>query len=186
MTIDDFFRAIDTDNLRAIDRALALLWFIGREDASLAASTKSLCEIIERHGHPKQNASRLNEALAEDRRTSKAGPDSWRLLPRARRIFDEQYSAKVYSRAARASDTVLSRDLFKLSRRGYLDKVVYQLNASYDHGLYDCCAVMCRRVLETLLIEVYEAKGRTAEIKAQMAIFSCSRGCSPSWRRMLT
>ena len=40
--------------------------------------------------------------------------------------------------------------------RGYLERIAYQLNASYDHYLYDCCAVMCRRILETLIIEIYE------------------------------
>lgn len=49
--------------------------------------------------------------------------------------------------------------------RGYLDRVVLQLNASYDAQLFDCCAVMCRRLLETLIIEVYEHCGRAAEIK---------------------
>ncbi len=49
--------------------------------------------------------------------------------------------------------------------RGYLDKVLLQLNASYDAQLYDCCAVMCRRLLETLVIEVYEQCHRADEIK---------------------
>lgn len=49
--------------------------------------------------------------------------------------------------------------------RGYLGKVVLQLNVSYDAQLYDCCAVMCRRLLETLIIEVYEHCGRASEIK---------------------
>jgi integrase len=49
--------------------------------------------------------------------------------------------------------------------RRYLDKVTLQLNASYDAQLYDCCAVMCRRLVETLIIEVYESCGRAAEIK---------------------
>lgn len=165
MSIDEFFRSIDRDGFRAIDRALGLLWFLGKDDASIGASAKSLCEIIERHGHPKQNASRLNEALVEDRRTSKDGPDRWRLHPTARRVLNEQYASVVAAKAERPSDTILPRELFKTSRRGYVDKVVYQLNASYDHGLYDCCAVMCRRLLETLIIEVYEAKERAIEIK---------------------
>jgi hypothetical protein len=50
--------------------------------------------------------------------------------------------------------------------RQYIERVVLQLNASYDAGLFDCCAVMCRRLLETLIIEVYEAVGRAEELKA--------------------
>jgi hypothetical protein len=166
MTADEFFRLIDADNLKTIDRAMALLWFIGHKDASVGANARTLCDIIERHGHPKQNVSRLNDALAEDKRTSKAGSDGWKLLPRVRRELDARYAQVVAARKdAPATDTVLPRHLFEACGRKYLEKVVYQLNASYDQGLYDCCAVMCRRLLETLIIEVYEAKGRAAEIK---------------------
>ena len=35
----------------------------------------------------------------------------------------------------------------------------------YDMGLYDCCAVMCRRLPETLIIEAYEAKGWADDLK---------------------
>jgi hypothetical protein len=49
--------------------------------------------------------------------------------------------------------------------RGYIEKVVQQINVSYDTQLYDCCAVMVRRLLETLNIENNEAKKRADEIK---------------------
>jgi hypothetical protein len=62
------------------------------------------------------------------------------------------------------SDSVLPRELFS-NTRGYIEKVASQINGSYDHGFYDCCAVMCRRLGETLIIEVYEAQGRAKEIK---------------------
>ncbi|HVY87206.1 MAG TPA: hypothetical protein VG943_18885 [Caulobacterales bacterium] len=62
------------------------------------------------------------------------------------------------------TDSVVPRSLF-VGTRGYIEKVVRQINASYDAGLYDCCAVMCRRLLETLIIEVYERAGRASDIK---------------------
>jgi len=40
--------------------------------------------------------------------------------------------------------------------RGYIEKVVNQINGCYEEGWYDGCAVMMRRLLETLIIEVYE------------------------------
>ena len=38
-----------------------------------------------------------------------------------------------------------------------MEKVLSQINGSYDCALFDCTAVMCRRLLETLIIEAYEA-----------------------------
>lgn len=40
--------------------------------------------------------------------------------------------------------------------RGYLEKVANQVNGSYEQGWFDACAVMVRRLVETLIIEVFE------------------------------
>jgi hypothetical protein len=66
--------------------------------------------------------------------------------------------------AAAPSDSILPRELFS-NTRGYIEKIVHQINGSYDYGFYDCCAVMCRRLGETLIIEIYESQGRAKEIK---------------------
>ena len=40
--------------------------------------------------------------------------------------------------------------------RGYIEKIVHQINGSYVATCYDACAVMARRLLETLIIEAFE------------------------------
>jgi hypothetical protein len=126
-----------------------------------------ICAIIEKSGHPKQNVSRLDSQIAGDKKQIHRVPGSkaWRLNPRGRAELDEKYESVVAEpRTPKPSDTVLARTLFNHTR-GYIENVVRQINASYDVGLYDCCAVMCRRLLETLIIEVYEHLGRAADIK---------------------
>lgn len=49
--------------------------------------------------------------------------------------------------------------------RGYLESLVHQINGSYEHGWYDACAVMIRRLTETLIIEAFEAHSLAAKIK---------------------
>lgn len=49
--------------------------------------------------------------------------------------------------------------------RGYIEKIVLQANGCYEHQWYDACAVMIRRLVETLIIELYEAKGKAADIQ---------------------
>jgi hypothetical protein len=49
--------------------------------------------------------------------------------------------------------------------RGYIERINYQINGCYEHGWYDGCAVMMRRLLETLIIEVFETHKVAAEIK---------------------
>jgi len=49
--------------------------------------------------------------------------------------------------------------------RGYIERVVFQINGCYEKGWFDSCAVMMRRLLETLIIECFEAHGLAQKIK---------------------
>ncbi len=49
--------------------------------------------------------------------------------------------------------------------RGYLERIILQANGCYEREWFDACAVMIRRFTETMIIEVYEAHGKAAEIK---------------------
>ena len=51
--------------------------------------------------------------------------------------------------------------------RGYIERVVFQINGCYENGWFDGCAVMMRRLIETLIIECFEAKGISDTIKNQ-------------------
>lgn len=62
------------------------------------------------------------------------------------------------------SEMVLPHSLVK-DTRGYIERIVYQVNGCYECGWYDACAVMMRRLLETLIIEVFEHHRITAKIK---------------------
>lgn len=49
--------------------------------------------------------------------------------------------------------------------RGYIEKIVYQVNGCYEQGWFDSCAVMIRRLIETLIIEAFEHRNISANIK---------------------
>lgn len=49
--------------------------------------------------------------------------------------------------------------------RGYIERVTHQVNGCYDNGWYDACSVMVRRLLETLIIEVFETQMIAHKIK---------------------
>lgn len=49
--------------------------------------------------------------------------------------------------------------------RGYIEKVVNQVNGCYEHGWHDGAAVLIRRLLETLIIEAFEKHGIASKIK---------------------
>ena len=49
--------------------------------------------------------------------------------------------------------------------RGYIEKVANQVNGCYENGWYDACAVMIRRLIETLIIESFEKHSLANKIK---------------------
>jgi hypothetical protein len=71
--------------------------------------------------------------------------------------------------------------------RGYIESVVHQINGTYEHGWYDACAVMIRRLVETLIIEAFEHHNIAHMIKNASGDFlylgdliSATLSC-PSW-----
>lgn len=62
-------------------------------------------------------------------------------------------------------DPVIYFSLVRNSR-GYIERVVHQINGAYASGWYDACAVMIRRLVETLIIESFEKHGIIDKIKS--------------------
>ena len=173
----EFIDILHARGLETYELATVLLWWVGQGNPSTGLSAKQICAVLEAAGLPGQNSSRLNTRLAADRRITKAGKaGEWRLHPNLRRDLDATYGGLVTSAPAAPKDTGSVVPVGLAAARGYLEKVVLQLNASYDAQLYDCCAVMCRRLLETLIIEVYEHCGRAVNIKGQDGNFLMLNG----------
>lgn len=63
------------------------------------------------------------------------------------------------------SEEVIYLSLVIGTRRKYLERLVHQINGSFESGWYDACAVMIRRLVETLIIEVFESNKLAHKIK---------------------
>nr|AWM05402.1 hypothetical protein CIT39_02315 [Bradyrhizobium symbiodeficiens] len=50
--------------------------------------------------------------------------------------------------------------------RTYILAIAQQINGAYEKGWYDACAVMIRRLIETLIIETFEKHGVAHKIKS--------------------
>ena len=56
------------------------------------------------------------------------------------------------------NETILPLAIFNGLQQNF-QSICKQINVSYEHNLYDCAAVMMRRLLEGLLIMVYQSNG---------------------------
>ena len=66
--------------------------------------------------------------------------------------------------AASQTERVLPFSVVRGTRQ-YLETTAHQINGSYENGWYDACAVMMRKLIETLIIEVFEGHGIAAKIQ---------------------
>jgi hypothetical protein len=66
--------------------------------------------------------------------------------------------------ATSCKDSVLPKSIVTRTR-SYIEKIVVQINISYSNGCYDACAVLIRRLIETLIIETFEHNKISDKIK---------------------
>lgn len=170
-----FLRAISGSNFANVDRAVAAIWWSNVFLSGAGLSPKEIDALMQAAGYAAQNVPRLKQQLMRDTRVVSAKGGRFSISARKLASVADTFKGFSDRQPLPQSDTLLDRDMFAFSR-GYLTTVVSQLNVAYDTGLYDCCAVMCRRLLETLIIEAYESKGRAEELKDQSGHFPMFSG----------
>ena len=74
------------------------------------------------------------------------------------------------SKKSNVRDSVIPNDWVS-GTRAYLEMLVHQINGSYDCGFYDACAILCRRLMEVLVIETYITRKRHHEIQDNNRVF---------------
>jgi len=83
--------------------------------------------------------------------------------------LERSFRQELETKMSKIPNTPPSNSYFPLTlfdnTRGYLVKIAAQAAKCYDLGLYDACAVMTRKLLEVLIIEVFERHGLSSKIK---------------------
>lgn len=166
MTLRDFIVQLSANKPRAVALVVATIWFNEHVGLNPESQFDDVVNEIEEAGHPKQNRSRLKRSLSTQKSIVKGSRiGTLKINRKFRAELDARYEPLLGHRPPKTSNSVLPMTLVDGVRRQYIPKVVVQLNRSYEESLFDCCAVMCRRLLETLIIELYESADRATELK---------------------
>lgn len=161
-----FAKEIAKLQLTHVERAVALLYYYSITQDFEERSAGELAADLAEEGFPKPPASRLREELKKNRFTIKGKRrDTFRID--VRRLMDlENKYASLFSRPPiPQSDTIIPMDMIAGTRM-YVERIVNQINACYDSGYYDGCAVLCRRLMESLILETYISSNRQTDIQA--------------------
>lgn len=165
MEYKQFATKINLHEKKEIDRVQITAYYLMLQEESvnfnLGDVVKMLCDI----GSPISNISRLKRNLSKAREFKKANENKYMIVPSIKKQLDAEYSDYLRNNEEiESSSEILDEKLF-LEKRGYLDKLIKQINNCYYNNCYDACAVLMRRVFEITLILSYEKLGIADEIK---------------------
>jgi len=135
---------------------------------ALSAAEGKLCPVLHGLNLSPEDLERFNRNLFIMKDTAATKPKQRAdALKELRLLCQSVILPKIESISASpvpSTENVLPMSVVK-GTRGYIEKVVVQANGTYEHRWYDACSVMIRRLVETLIIEVYEARKKAHEIK---------------------
>jgi hypothetical protein len=158
-----------------IDLAVALMWYDRRSEGHSERTPGDLAQDLHDDGFPRPNVTRLRESLAKSPYTTRAKkPGSFQLNFGRVSELDQKYTELAEIRAVEVAGDVIPTPMVQ-GTRPYLEKIVHQINACFEFGLYDGAAVLCRRLMESLIIEVYITGRRAEEIKSNGVFFDLSK-----------
>jgi hypothetical protein len=84
-------------------------------------------------------------------------------------LLSREYENRIKDKINETIEAVPTNSLFPFSlltnTRGYIENIGKQAVIAYDHGLFDASMVMLRKLVEILIIELFEKKGIESEIK---------------------
>ncbi|TLD68211.1 DUF4145 domain-containing protein [Phragmitibacter flavus] len=161
----EFAHHLATLDLSHLDRAVALLYYYRQSQEFEERSAGALASDLHEEGFPKANVTRLRDELSRSRYTAKGKQKgTFQLDLRRLSELDAAYSDVLSIRKVKVVGNVIPTEWIT-GTRPYLEQMVHQINATYEYGLYDACAVLCRRLMESLIIEIYIQEGRQHQIQ---------------------
>ncbi|TET38305.1 MAG: DUF4145 domain-containing protein [Planctomycetota bacterium] len=168
---EQFAQEIACLKLSHLDRAIAFLWFYRQTQEFDERTASELANDLHDEGFPMPRVGRLEEGLKRSRYTiSGQRKGSFQIDVRRLPDMEEDYGEYLSIKVVEVSDDVLPNN-FVAGTRVYLEKLVHQINGCYDNGFYDACAALCRRLMESLIIEIYIREGRKSEIQSNNVFF---------------
>lgn len=151
----DFLQALTDFRLTHASRSIALLWYYRQTQEYEERTASELANDLQEEGYPKPHVTRLYDQLRRSKYTVR-GRRSKTFQIDARRLggLEERYGEILNIRKVDVEDSILPSNWFA-GVRVYLERLVHQINGCYQYGFYDACAVLCRRLMESLIIDIY-------------------------------
>ena len=164
MTLDQFANACSLTSLTELEKVCYLGFFYFKIKKIQDFSIYDAAAWLTTYGFAEPNKSRLEKNLRASRHTV-LGRHGFRLHIDFIKSLEAKFpELNEKSQEVIEHGTVLPEPDYQ-NTRGYIESLAKQINASYEHNLFDGCAVLMRRLVEVLLILSYRHLQADTEIK---------------------
>lgn len=166
MEIHQFINIVDLQSKTEIEKVKIIAFYDSYTKQQPDFDLNEVFDLLQSIGHPISNHSRLKGYLAKSKEFKKTNSkEKYMIVPTVRQKLQNEYAKILYNEEEiLSSNEVLDSNLF-LGKRGFLDRLIKQINNCYSNNCFDACAVLMRRVFEITLILAYENNGVESEIK---------------------
>lgn len=160
MQLYDFIKQNDLTNKKEAEKAKSLCYYHYKESGESVFNMSKISELMVHAGFNTPNTSRLRGDLIKGKAktflSSKTVKGAVEFIPAVIQELEQTLGQAWNDTITILSDSELIDEIKFCGKRGYLTKLIQQINSSYKNNCYDACAVLMRRLFEVSLILAYQ------------------------------
>lgn len=164
MTLDQFKSACGFDSLREVEKVCHLGFFHLQTNRVQEFTIADAARWLVQSGGAAPNRTRLEQRLRASHDTVRSN-GGFKLRGQYVTGMQQSYPALGEKSQEIIDEGSILPEVAYQKTRGYIETIAKQINASYEHNLFDGCAVLMRRLVEILLILSYRHLGIENAIK---------------------
>jgi hypothetical protein len=169
MKLLEYMDLTDLVHKSEVNRAKYLCYYLYKETGQQEFSMKDMLELLEQCGFNTPNISRLKANLttgsSKVMRIRNDGETTLTFIAAIMQRMEKDLGSFWLDNECIESNSDLIDEVKFYGKRGFLDKLIIQINNTYANHCYDACAVLMRRLFEVLLVLMYQEYGIDEEIK---------------------
>ena len=169
MKIIDFIDILKIGEKSEVEKATLLCFYHSKEDGEVEFTLSRIASIMIDSGYNAPNTSRLKEQLIKGKNKAfiakKNSYITLSFIPAVYQRMEQEIGCLWENHEIIKSEGTLIDEKKFCGKRNFLDKLIHQINHSYENNCFDAAAVLMRRLFELLLIMSYQNMGIDHEIK---------------------
>lgn len=171
MKIFDYVKTFELETKTELERAKMLSYYHYKETGESIFTMATISGLMVKAGFNTPNITRLKKSLTKGNKgkvflSSKIQQGALEFIPAVLQEMDSSIGKAWNDTSTIISNSELIDEAKFCGKRGYLTKLIQQINSSYKNNCYDACAVLMRRLFEILLILSYQKLGIDDMIKS--------------------